>query len=52
LADTRPGVLIGRSKALRDLQGGTIAAAMAKTLVGLYNKRRRTNLLPEWVWVR
>ena len=49
---TRPDVLIGKGKVLRDLQGGTVSAAIAKTLVGLHNKKRRSSLLPEWVWTR
>jgi hypothetical protein len=49
---TRPTVLIGRAKTLRDVQGGTVGAAMAKVLVGLHNNRKRSNLLPEWVWTR
>lgn len=49
---TRPAVLVGRARTLRDAQGGLVAAAMAKILVGMHNSRRRTNLLPEWVWVR
>lgn len=52
MRDTRPGTLIGKAKALRDIQGGTVPAAVAKVLVGMHNKRRRTNLLPEWVWTR
>lgn len=49
---TRPGVLIGKAKSMRDLQGGTVPAALAKILAGMHNKKRRTNLLPEWVWIR
>lgn len=49
---TRPGVLVGRAKTLRDIQGGTVPAALAKILVSMHNNKRRTNLLPEWVWVR
>jgi hypothetical protein len=49
---TRPGVLIGRAKTLRDAQGGTVPAALAKILAGMHNKKRRSNLLPEWVWIR
>jgi len=49
---TRPGVLVGRAKVLRDAQGGTVPAALAKILAGMHNKKRRTNLLPEWVWIR
>lgn len=47
-----PGQLIGRARGLREAQGGTTAAAMAKVLVGLHNTRRRKNPLPDWVWVR
>ena len=49
---TRPGVLMGKARNLADIQGGTVSAAVAKILVGLHNNRRRTNLLPEWVWTR
>jgi hypothetical protein len=49
---TRPDVLIGRAKTLRDAQGGTVPAALAKILAGMHNKKRRNNLLPEWVWIR
>lgn len=52
MQQTRPGVLIGKARALRDVQGGTIGAALAKVLVGIHNNRKRTNLLPEWVWTR
>lgn len=52
MSDTRPAVLIGKAKALKDVQGGTVPSALAKILVNAHNKRRRTNLLPEWVWVR
>lgn len=47
-----PRELVGKAVALRDLQRGTVQAALAKLLVGLHNKSRRTNLLPEWVWTR
>ena len=52
MQSTRPGVLVGRAKVLRDAQGGTVPAALAKILAGMHNKKRRTNLLPEWVWIR
>lgn len=52
LQDTQPRVLVGRAKTLKDVQGGTVPAALAKILVSLHNNRRRSNLLPEWVWVR
>ena len=52
LAEGRPYVLIGRAKALQSGQGGTTPAAFAKVLVGIYNTRRRTARLPEWVWTR
>jgi len=41
-----------KARMLQDMQGGTTQAAFAKLLVGLYNSKKRTNLLPEWVWVR
>lgn len=47
-----PERLSGKARMLTDVQGGTTQAAFAKVLVGLYNAKRRTNLLPEWVWVR
>jgi hypothetical protein len=49
---TRPNILVGKAKALKDVQGGTVPAALAKILVSAHNNKRRTNLLPEWVWVR
>lgn len=49
---TRPSVLLGKAKTMKDIQGGTVPAAMAKILAGMHNKKRRTNLLPEWVWIR
>ena len=52
MSHTRPDVLLGRAKSLRDIQGGTVGSAMAKILAGLHNKGRRSNLLPEWVWIR
>lgn len=52
MSGTRPTVLIGKARSLADVQGGTVPAAVAKILVSMHNNRRRTNLLPEWVWVR
>lgn len=52
LQNTLPRRLVGNAKVLRDAQGGNVPAALAKILVGLHNNRRRTNLLPEWVWTR
>lgn len=52
MQQTRPAVLIGKARTLRDVQGGSIGAALAKVLVGLHNNRKRTNLLPDWVWTR
>ena len=52
LQATQPRALVGKAKTWRDIQGGTVPAAVAKILVGLHNNRRRANLLPEWVWVR
>lgn len=49
---TRPAILVGRARTLRDAQGGVVPAALAKILAGLHNKKRRSNLLPEWVWIR
>jgi len=49
---TRPTVMVGRARVLCNAQGGTVSAALAKILAGLHNKKRRANLLPEWVWVR
>lgn len=52
MSGTRPTVLLGKARTLADVQGGTVPAAVAKILVSMHNNRRRTNLLPEWVWVR
>jgi hypothetical protein len=52
MQDTQPRVMVGRAKALQHIQGGTVPGALAKILVGMHNHRRRSNLLPEWVWTR
>lgn len=52
LSQERPNTLIGNARVLQSVQGGTTTAAMAKVIVGIYNKKRRTHLLPEWVWTR
>lgn len=52
MSQSRPKIIIGHARALRDAMGGTLNAHVAKVLVGLHNKKRRTNLLPEWVWTR
>lgn len=52
MQQTRPNVVLGRGKTMRDLQGGSLPAALAKILAGMHNRKRRTNLLPEWVWIR
>ena len=52
MQSTRPGVVVGRGRTLRDAQGGSLPAAVAKILAGMHNRKRRANLLPEWVWIR
>ena len=52
MRQTRPDNVLGRAKNLYQFQGGTVPSALAKVLVGMHNKKLRTNLLPEWVWVR
>lgn len=52
LAKERPYSLVAKAKAIQSGQGGTTPAALAKVLVGMYNARRRTGALPEWVWTR
>lgn len=52
LSQTRPKAIVGHAKVLREAMGGTVPAHVAKVLVGMHNKKRRTNLLPEWVWTR
>ena len=52
LAQERPYNIVAKAKGLQSAQGGTVPAALGKVLTGLYNKRRRTGLLPEWVWTR
>lgn len=49
---TTPRRLVGQAKALRDAQGGTVPAALAKYLTAMHNRRKRTGLLPEWIWTR
>lgn len=52
MQDTQPRVLLGRANTLKDFQGGTVPAALAKLLAGMHDSRRRSNLLPDWVWVK
>lgn len=52
LSATRPRIILGKATSVRDAVGGTIPAHVAKVLVGIHNNKRRTNLLPEWVWTR
>lgn len=52
LSQERPNNIIGLARSFQSAQGGTTAAALAKVVVGVYNRKRRTNLLPEWVWTR
>lgn len=52
LSKSRPVDLVTKAKGIKDGQGGTVPAAMAKVLVGLHNKGRRTNRLPDWRWTR
>lgn len=52
MSQTRPKVILGHAKGLREWAGGTVPAHVGKVLVGMHNKGRRKNLLPEWVWVR
>lgn len=52
MSKCRPVDLVARAKSMKDNQGGTVPAAMAKVLVGLHNKSRRTNRLPDWRWTR
>ena len=52
LSKERPYFVFSLAKAMHAAQGGTMAAACAKVLVGIHNKGRRVNLLPEWVWTR
>lgn len=40
--------LIGKARGLRDLYGSTMSQAMAELLVELYNRRRRSSLVPAW----
>lgn len=52
MAQLRPVDLVAKAKQLKDAQGGTIPPAMAAVLVGIHNKGRRTNRLPDWRWTR
>lgn len=52
MSKCRPVDLVTKAKGIKDGQGGTVAAAMAKVLVGLHNKSRRTKRLPDWRWTR
>ena len=52
MAQTTPKRILGHASSLRDAMGGTIPAHVAKVLVGMHNNKKRTRLLPEWVWTR
>lgn len=52
LRKNEPTQLIARARGLQSLQGGGVPAALAKIIVGEYNKGRRANLLPDWAWIR
>lgn len=52
MASTQPETLISKARVLADVQRGTTDSALAKVLTGMHNSRRRTNLLPDWVWYR
>lgn len=52
MAKLRPVDAVTKAKSIKDSQGGTIPAAMAKVLVGLHNRSRRVNRLPDWRWTR
>lgn len=43
-----PRGLVGKAKGLREYRGGTVTEAFAEVLIGLINKSRRTNRLPDW----
>jgi hypothetical protein len=43
-----PANLLGKARGLRELQGGTVVKCLAATIIELYNRGRRTNLLADW----
>lgn len=43
-----PSGLIGKARNLNSFRGGGVASALAEILVGMHNKGRRVNVLPEW----
>lgn len=52
LKANHPAVILRMARMVNEMQGGTVPAAVAKFLVGRYNNRRRSKLLPESVWTR
>ncbi len=52
IGGTRPEMILGRARSLAGIQGGSVAAALAKIISGMHDNRRRTNLLPPWTWMR
>ena len=48
----RPKQLIGQAHGWKDYHNGNLHNGVAAYLVGLHNKRRRKDVLPEWVWTR
>lgn len=44
--------LLAAARNVHEYQGSTLAAAVASILVGRYNKRRRVNQIPDWMWTK
>jgi hypothetical protein len=43
-----PGGVLGAGRGVRQLQGGTVAAGVADTVIRLYNKSKRSGRLENW----
>ncbi|QXJ19649.1 hypothetical protein AGRA3207_000212 [Actinomadura graeca] len=43
-----PGGVLGAGRGVRNLQGGTVAAGVADTVIRLYNKSKRSGRLDKW----
>jgi hypothetical protein len=52
LAGVRPVEIVASARSIRDAQRGTLGAAAARVMVGIYNNRARTGRLPEWTWTK
>lgn len=52
LGQKTPAQIIASGRALHETSSASLPAATGSVIVGLYNKRRKTNALPDWTWTK